>query len=190
MSVLPIVTYNDPVLKEKTSPVESLSDELDMFIEDLFDTMYHARGVGLAAPQVGKLISVFVTDADIMAEDTGETKYGPIVFINPEIRELKGEIIRLEEGCLSIPEVRDEVKRHDTVVISYLDRDFNQREQEFSGWLSRVIQHEYDHLQGVLFLDHLSAFKRRIHKSKLQKIDSGQLETEYPLVPKAVGNQS
>jgi peptide deformylase len=190
MSVLPIVTYNDPVLKEKTKPVEKMDQQLENFIDDLFETMYNARGVGLAAPQVGELISVFVADADLMAEETGEPAYGPIVFINPEIKELKGEMIRLEEGCLSIPEVRDDVKRSESVVISYRDQNFDLKEQEFSGWLSRVIQHEYDHLQGILFLDHLSAFKRRIHKSRLQKIESGLLETEYPLVPKTVGKQS
>jgi peptide deformylase len=190
MSVLPIVTYNDPVLRKKTRTVQTLDEDLSTFIDDLFETMYNASGVGLAAPQVGRLDSIFVADADPMAEETGETKYGPLVFINPEIKERKGEIVKMEEGCLSIPEVRDDVKRHYSVVVSYRDREFNLREQEFTGWLSRVIQHEYDHLQGILFLDHLSAFKRRVHKSRLQKIDNGLLETEYPLVPKTVGKQT
>lgn len=186
MSILPIVTYNDPVLRKKTKPVENPDEHLKSIIGDLFDTMYNAGGVGLAAPQVGRLIRVFVVDADPMAEETGETRYGPLVFINPEIIEKKGELLKMEEGCLSIPEVRDEVKRPEAVNVKFRDRNFDQQEMEFNGWVSRVIQHEYDHLQGTLFLDHLSAFRRRLHGAKLRKIDSGLLDTEYPLVPKTV----
>lgn len=186
MAILPIVTYNDPVLRKKAKPVEKFDENLKSIIVDLFDTMYNANGVGLAAPQIGKLIRLFVVDADPMAEETGETRYGPLVFINPGIIERKGEIVSMEEGCLSIPEVRDEVKRTESVVVSYRDRNFEQQQMECSGWLSRVIQHEYDHLEGTLFLDHLSAFRRRLLGSKLRKIESGSIETEYPLVPKKV----
>lgn len=182
--VLPIVTYNDPVLREKTSRIEEDSDELQAFIEDMFETMYNSNGVGLAAPQVGRAIQLFVTDSDTMTEESDEPDAGPLVFINPEIIESGGEELKMEEGCLSIPDVRDDVVRPEMIKVRYLDRDFEEQEMETDGWLSRVIQHEYDHLQGVLFLDHLSAFRRRLHRLRLKKIEKGLLETEYPLVPK------
>ncbi|WP_234569755.1 peptide deformylase [Rhodohalobacter sp. 614A] len=185
MSVLPIVTYNDPILKKKTKPVSENSEELQALIDDMFETMYHASGVGLAAPQIGEPLQLFVMDADAITEDIeDEEDVGAIVFINPEIIEKDEETVKMEEGCLSIPEVRDEVSRPKSITVSYKDRDFNEQTLKASGWLARVIQHEYDHLQGVLFLDYLSAFKRRLHKSTLRKIEKGKLETEYPLVPK------
>lgn len=185
MSVLPIVTYNDPVLRKKTKPVKENSEELQTLIDDMFDTMYNSQGVGLAAPQIGKEIQLFVMDSDGITDETDEEDVGPLVLINPEIQEKSGEKIKLEEGCLSIPDVRDDVVRPDKVVIEYLDRNFDKKSITATGWVSRVIQHEYDHLQGVLFLDYLSAFKRRLHKSLLKKIDKGTLETEYPVVPKS-----
>ncbi len=184
MSVLPIVTYNDPVLRKKTKPVEENNKELQTLIDDMFDTMYNSQGVGLAAPQIGKEIQLFVMDADGITEETEEEDLGPLVFINPQIEEKSGEKIKLEEGCLSIPDVRDDVVRPDKVVVEYLDRNFEKKKITATGWSSRVIQHEYDHLQGVLFVDYLSAFKRRLHRSLLKKIDKGTLEIEYPVVPK------
>lgn len=182
--ILPIVTYNDPVLRNKTEKIEENSEELQNFIDNLFETMYNSNGVGLAAPQVGKSLQVFVTDSDGITEETDEPDAGPMVFINPEIIESGGEELKMEEGCLSIPEVRDEVVRPDRIKIRFLNRDFEEQELEVDGWLSRVIQHEYDHLQGILFLDHLSAFRRRLHRSRLKKIENGLFETDYPLVPK------
>jgi peptide deformylase len=186
MSVLPIVTYNDPVLRNKAEALKNNSDDLQVLIDDMFDTMYNSKGVGLAAPQIGKSIRIFVMDADIMTEEIEiEENLGPLVFINPEILELKGEKIRMEEGCLSIPELRDEIQRPVIVKVRYLDRNFEVKTLEASGWVSRVIQHEIDHLDGKLFIDYLSAFRRRLHKSMLKKIDSGQLEIDYPVVPKS-----
>lgn len=184
MAVLPIVTYNDPVLREETGPVKENSKKLQKLIDDMFETMYNSNGVGLAAPQVGNSIQLFVMDVDAITEETGEPDLGPMVFINPEIKEKSGEKVKLEEGCLSIPDLRDDVVRPDRVVIEYTDREFNRQRLAAEGWVSRVVQHEYDHLRGVLFLDYLSAFRMRLHKSLLKKIDSGKLETEYPLVPK------
>lgn len=185
MSVLPIVTYNDPILKKETTPVSENSKELQQLIGDMFETMYHANGVGLAAPQVGKPVQLFVMDADTITEEIeDEENAGSLVFINPEIIERDEETVKMEEGCLSIPEVRDEILRPKSITVSYKDRDFNDQTLKVSGWIARVIQHEYDHLQGVLFLDYLSAFKRRLHKSALKKIEKGSLETDYPLVPK------
>ncbi len=187
MAILPIVTYNDPILRSKTEAIKenSLNEDLDKLINDMFQTMYNSSGVGLAAPQIGRSIRLFVMDADAMTEEIEEEEdLGPIVFINPEILEKKGEPVVMEEGCLSIPDVRDEVTRPDEVVIRYLDRNFEEKLETYKGWVSRVIQHEHDHLDGILFLDHLSPFRRRMHKFTLNKIDSGKLKTEYPLVPK------
>lgn len=185
MSILPIVTYNDDVLREKAKTVKENSKELQKLIADMFQTMYNSNGVGLAAPQIGKSIQIFVMDTDTMTEDhDDEEDTGPMVFINPKILSKTGDKIKMEEGCLSIPDVRDDVIRPEKVTVSYLDKNFEKQTETFSGWQARVIQHEYDHLKGVLFLDYLSAFRRRLHRSTLKKIDRGELETEYPLFPK------
>ena len=186
MTVLPIVTYNDPVLREPTQPVKSDSDELQKLINNMFETMYNSSGVGLAAPQIGESLQLFVMDADAVTDELeDEENLGPMVFINPEIVELSGEKIRMEEGCLSIPELRDDVSRPNMVKITFLNRDFEKEELVAEGWVSRVIQHEYDHLQGKLFIDYLSAFRKRLHKSLLKKIDGGNLEIDYPVKPRS-----
>lgn len=187
MPILPIVTYNDDILREETQTIAENSDSLQTLIDDMFETMYNSKGVGLAAPQIGQSLSLFVINTDVMAEELDdEENLGPLVFINPKIIRFDGEKVKFEEGCLSIPDVRDDVIRPDIVTVTYKDREFNTHTKTFSGWVSRVIQHEYDHLNGVLFLDHLSAFKRRLHRSLLKKIDVGELATDYPLVPKSV----
>ncbi|MDX1591248.1 MAG: peptide deformylase [Balneolaceae bacterium] len=188
MAVLPIVTYNDPVLRKPAVSIQENSEELQTLISDMFETMYNSSGVGLAAPQIGKSMNLFVMDADaITSELEDEEDLGPMVMINPEIKELTGDKVKMEEGCLSIPDLRDEISRPELVTVRYLDREFNKKELTASGWVSRVIQHEYDHLQGKLFIDYLSAFRRRLHKSMLNKIDSGLLDVEYPVVPKKAG---
>lgn len=184
MSVLPIVTYNDPVLRQPAKEIPENSSELQTLIDDMFATMYHASGVGLAAPQIGKSIQLFVLDIDEIAKDAEEECPGPLVFINPEITKKSEEKVKMEEGCLSIPEVRDDVMRASEITVRYFNRDFKPETLGAGGWLARVIQHEYDHLQGVLFLDYLSAFRRRFHKNVLKKIDAGLLEADYPLAAK------
>lgn len=191
MPILPVVTYNDPVLRKETKSIETDSDELQTLIDDMFETMYNSNGVGLAAPQIGKSIQLFVVDADAVTDEIEEEEnMGPMVFINPAIVEKTGENIKMEEGCLSIPDVRDDVVRPDTITIKYLDRNFKEQSLHVSGWISRVIQHEFDHLKGVLFLDYLSAFRRRLNKSTLKKIDKGKLEVNYPVVPKKAKTSS
>ncbi len=186
MAIIPIVTYNDSVLRQDAKPVKENSEELQQLIDDMFETMYNSNGVGLAAPQIGKSIRLFVVDTDVMTEELEEEEnVGPLVFINPEIVKTDGNEIKMEEGCLSIPDVRDDVNRPEMVEVSYLDRNFNKHLIRTEGWLSRVIQHEYDHLKGVLFLDHISAFRRRLHRSALRKIENGKLEISYPVVPKS-----
>ena len=185
MSILPIVTYNDPVLREKAAPVTEMNDVVRRLIDDMIETMYHSNGVGLAAPQIGESLQIFVTNSDPMTEEfEDEPDVGEMVFINPEIISLSGDKIRMEEGCLSLPTLRDDVNRPDEVRIRFLDREMNPQELTATGWFSRVIQHEYDHLQGVLFIDYLSLFRRRMQRALLRKIDAGQVEMEYPLRPR------
>lgn len=182
MPILPIVTYNDPILRQKTTPIEDLTPEIQSFINDMFETMYNSDGVGLAAPQVGSNHSIFVMDADPMADEDEET-FGNGFYKSGDYRK-KGEKIPMDEGCLSIPQVTDKVSRPEKVLVKYRDGEFNEQNREFDGWVARVIQHEFDHLEGVLFIDYLSAFRRRMHKKDLKEIDSGNRETSYPVKPK------
>lgn len=185
MAILPIVTYNDTALRQEAEVIKENTPELEKLIDDMFDTMYNSNGVGLAAPQIGRNIRLFVLNTDVMTEEVeGAINYGPMVFINPEIIEKGEEKTIMEEGCLSIPDVRDDITRPDQITVQYLDRNFNEREGRYTGWVSRAIQHETDHLDGVLFIDYLSAFRKRIHKSLLKKISNGELKTQYPVVSK------
>lgn len=184
MSVLPIVTYDDDVLRKQARPVKENSDELQQLIDDMFDTMYNSDGVGLAAPQVGKLLRIFVADADPMAKEEEESLHGPVAMINPEIVFEGGDKVSMDEGCLSIPGVNAAVTRYDKISVKFLDRDLKPQKLEVKGWLSRVIQHEIDHLDGILFLDHLSFFQRKLLSSKLKEIDAGEMEIAYPVKPR------
>lgn len=185
MPVLPIVTYDDDVLRKEAAPVKKNSTELQELIDDMFDTMYNADGVGLAAPQIGKLQRIFIADADVYAEKENEEQaYGPITMINPKITVKSDETIAMEEGCLSIPDVMGTVSRPVEITVEFKDRDFNDQSMEVDGHLARVIQHEIDHLDGVLFLDHLSYFKRKLLASKLNALAEGQKEIAYPVVSK------
>lgn len=184
MSVLPIVTYDDDVLRKEAEPIEKNSEELQQLINDMFDTMYNADGVGLAAPQIDQLKRIFVVDADPLAEELDEPKYGPLAMINPVIIKESDRQVEMDEGCLSIPGINASVTRPEEIVIQYRDKNFDKQELEVGGWLSRVIQHEADHLDGVLFLDYLSLFKRKLLSSKLKEIDKGEKEIGYPVVSK------
>jgi peptide deformylase len=188
--ILPINTYNDAVLREKAVKIDAIDAELTQLIDDMYETMYQAHGVGLAAPQIGKSIRLFVIDADAMFEDddpdVDKLRIGPTTFINPEIVSMSDVKIPMDEGCLSLPDLRESIVRPESLVIRYKDRDFNDCELEATGWLSRVIQHEYDHLDGVLFFERLGSFRRRLLKSKLDAIASGLVLPEYPVVPKAL----
>lgn len=188
MALLPVVTYNDPILRIKTKPVESSDDSLQKLIDDMFDTMHNAHGVGLAAPQIGKDIQLFIVDADVMMEHDealSEFMIGSQVFINPVITEKSDEKIHLEEGCLSLPEIRDKVFRPRKITVNYLDRNLNKQQLIADDWLSRVIQHEFDHLQGILFIDYIGSFRKRLIQTKLSDIDSGSIDVGYPVKPKS-----
>lgn len=175
--IYPIVVYGDPVLKKPAADIEKDSLDVKQLVEDMFETMYNASGVGLAAPQIGKSLRMFVVDAEPMDEEN--LKDFKKVFINPEILEEEGEEWSFEEGCLSIPGIRAEVMRPEKIRIRYYDEDWNEHEEEYDGMAARVIQHEYDHIEGTLFTDYLSGLKKRLLKSKLTNISKGNVKADY-----------
>jgi peptide deformylase len=172
-----IVVYGDPVLKKPAKDIEKGSIDLKQLVADMYETMYNANGVGLAAPQIGKGLRIFVVDAEPMDEEN--LKGFKKAFINPEILEESGEEWPYEEGCLSIPGIRAEVFRPEKIRIRYYDEDWNEYEEEYEGLAARVIQHEYDHIEGVLFTDYLSGLKKRLMKSKLTNISKGNVKADY-----------
>ncbi len=182
MAILPIVTYDDPVLTTKAEPVTENSEELQQLIRDMFETMYNAEGVGLAAPQIGRSIRLFVMDADPFTDDDEKQgNYGPKTIINPEITWQSNDITEHEEGCLSLPEVRENIKRPEKITLTFLDENFEENKLTVDRMLARVIQHELDHLDGILFIDHLGSFRKRLLKSKLRQIAEGKIQASYPL---------
>ena len=184
--VLPIYVYGHDALREETEPVQDNTDELQQLVDDMIETMYNASGIGLAAPQVGRNERMFVVDVTPMAddEDVADLPPQPMVVINPEIVAESEETAEFEEGCLSIPEVREIVTRPERIRLQYQDRELNEREVEVGSILARVIQHEFDHLEGILFTDYLSSFRRRLLRRSLRKIAHGETDTDYPLVTK------
>jgi peptide deformylase len=180
--LLPIVAYGDPVLKKKAEDIPQDYPNLKKLIDDMFETMYNAHGVGLAAPQVGKSIRLFVVDATPFAEgEDGDPECEDFkrVFINPVIFEEEGEEWGFEEGCLSIPNIREEVFRKPIVKIEYYDENWDLYEEELDGFAARVVQHEYDHIEGILFLDRINAFKKTLLKGKLKDISKGDVDVKY-----------
>lgn len=182
--ILPIVAYGDPVLKREAEDIDKNYEGLDELIENMFETMYGAQGIGLAAPQIGKSIRLFIVDASPFGEDEEDPEAQKVkdfkeVFINAQIVEEKGESFVFPEGCLSIPHIREEVTREDTITIEYYDRDWNFQRKEFDGYAARIIQHEYDHIDGVLFTDRLNPLKKKLLKRKLADISKGKIEVNY-----------
>jgi len=174
--IYPIVLYGDTVLKKRAEDIPVGTDISDL-ISDMFETMHAASGVGLAAPQIGKSIRLFVIDDNPMMEK-GEQGIRQ-AFINPEIIEEKGEPWAFEEGCLSIPGIREDVKRNESVKLKYFDENWQEHTVEFEDIHARVIQHEYDHIEGILFTDHISPFKKRLLKGKLANISKGKTDADY-----------
>ena len=185
---LPIYAYGHPILRQKTEKIDTNYPDLNSLVESMWETMYNANGVGLAAPQIGLALRLFVVDAspfaadpELSEEEQQRIKNFKHVFINPTITTFHGEGVDFNEGCLSIPDIRGEVTREDGISISYYDLEFNQHELELTGLASRVVQHEYDHIEGKLFTDKLSPFKRKILKSKLLQIEKGNITVDYPM---------
>jgi peptide deformylase len=178
--VYPIYAYGFPVLKKRAEEIDPKGDiDVKKLSEDMFETMYAAAGVGLAAPQIGLGIRMFVVDAEPMDEEL--LKGFKKVFINPEKVEEEGEEWPYEEGCLSIPTLREEVFRPNRVRLRYFDENWNEHDETFEGLAARVIQHEYDHVEGILFTDHLSPLKKRLMKGKLSSISKGKIKHDYKM---------
>lgn len=189
--IYPIVVYGDPVLRKKCVDIDQNYEGLSQLIKDMYDTMYDASGVGLAAPQIGKAIRLFVIDASPFAEveegeepefteeELKEMNGFKKTFINARILEEVGEEWKFSEGCLSIPKIREDVLRKPKLTIEYLDEKFKKHTETYDGVIARVIQHEYDHIEGVLFTDKISPFKRKLISGKLADISKGKFRADY-----------
>lgn len=186
--ILPIRAFGDPVLKRVTKDIEPGHPGLKELVADMFETMYGANGVGLAAPQVGQDIRLFIVDASPFAEDEdgkptvdAHLKDFKKIFINAYIVEEEGEEWPFEEGCLSIPGIREDVMRQPRIVLQYMDENFKEHEEEFEGFAARVIQHEHDHVDGRLFTDRLPPLRKRLLKGKLRDISHGKTDVKYKM---------
>ncbi|MBT8375280.1 MAG: peptide deformylase [Bacteroidia bacterium] len=186
--ILPIVAYGDVVLRKQAKEIDKNYHNLNALIDNMYETMYAAYGVGLAAPQIGLPIRLFVIDTEPFSEDDTLTedeqksvKSFKQTFINAKILEEKGDEWAFSEGCLSIPDIREDVFRQPKIKIQFQDENFKTHTKEYDGLIARVIQHEYDHIEGVLFTDKLSSFKKRIIKGKLANISKGKIKIDYKM---------
>lgn len=180
--MLPIYLYGHPVLREVAQDITPDYPNLKELIADMWTSMYESDGIGLAAPQIGKSIRLLVIDASPMGDDFPECRGFKTVMINARITESSEETLGEEEGCLSLPGIHERVVRPKTITIEYLDDTFTPQVRTFSGFAARVIQHEYDHLEGFLFTDHISTLRKRLVKSKLTNIENGKVRPHYPVV--------
>lgn len=186
--VLPIVAYGDPVLRKKADDISEDYPNLKELIDNMYETMYGAYGVGLAAPQIGLPIRLFLVDTSPFSEDEDyskeeqeQLKSFKRTFINAKILEEEGDEWAFNEGCLSIPDVREDVFRKPLITVQYQDENFVSHTEKFDGLIARVIQHEYDHIEGVLFTDKLSALKKRLIKGRLSNISKGKIDVDYKM---------
>lgn len=188
--VLPITAYGHPVLRKVASEIDKAYPQLDELIENMYETMYATRGVGLAAPQVNKSIRLLVLDATPYADEDPAAKDFKRVMINPKIIEESGDEWSFNEGCLSIPDIREDVERKPNIRIQYYDGDWNFHDETFEGVMGRIIQHEYDHLEGVLFVDKISSIRKMLLKRKLADISKGEIDIDYRMIfPKKKKNR-
>lgn len=190
--ILPIIAYGDPVLRKVGRDIDKDYPNLSQLIADMFETMYHARGVGLAAPQIGLDIRLFVVDASPFDEDEDdkpELRNFKKVFINAYIIDESGNEWPFNEGCLSIPEIREDVNRLSNIKIKYCDENFVEYTEDYKGILARIIQHEYDHIEGKLFVDKISPIKKRLIAKKLEAITRGMVKPDYKMKYPAVSKK-
>jgi peptide deformylase len=180
--IYPIVIYGHPILRKVAAEITKDYPELDKLIEDLFETMYYSDGLGLAAPQIGKSIRIFVIDGKPAADDDPTLADFKKAFINAHIIERSGDLMPMNEGCLSIPNLREEVNRESHVRITYYDENWEFHDEVYEGYKARIIQHEYDHLDGILFTDKLNPLRRRLLKGKLNAISKGEFDAEYKTI--------
>jgi peptide deformylase len=188
--ILPIVAYGDPVLRKEAEEIDENYPDLQELIDNMFDTMYEASGVGLAAPQIGRSIRMFVVDGSPFAERDEDEEEDPLaegiegwkkVFINPIIEDESGKEWAFAEGCLSIPKIREDVMRRETIHITYFDENWKFHEETLTGYKARIFQHEYDHIEGILFTDKLSALKKRLLTKRLSNISQGLIDVAYKM---------
>jgi peptide deformylase len=179
--VYPIIAYGDPVLRKKAEEIDENHPDLKQLITDMWETMYHSHGVGLAAPQIGKSVRLFVVDATSFDDEDESAKDFKKVFINPIIIEEKGKKWDFDEGCLSIPKIREDVTRKSDVTIEYYDENFNLIEETYTGMPARIIQHEYDHLEGILFIDRIHPLRKKQIAGRLSDISRGLVKTDYKM---------
>ncbi len=177
--ILPVEVYGSNILRKRSLDIDEDYKDLDGLINDMFETMWNSDGVGLAAPQIGKNIRLIVIDANPMKEEDERLEGFKQVFINPVLIQESGHRFAYNEGCLSLPGIREDVTRQDTIRIAYEDEHFKHHEKAFKGIKARIIQHEYDHLEGILFIDRLSALKKKLLRRKLNDITKGKVDTTY-----------
>lgn len=183
--ILPIYLYGTPVLRREAEDIDSDYPELEKLIKDMFETMYHSEGIGLAAPQIGKSIALIVIDASVLAEDFPECANSKMVIINPELEVIEDEApVTRAEGCLSLPGLSENVKRYEHVRLNWLDENFEEHEKEFSGFMARCIQHEFDHLLGTVYTDHISPIRKQMIRNKLSNMERGKVKCSYRVVAK------
>lgn len=188
--ILPIVAYGAPVLRKVAVDIDAAYPNLAKLIEDMWETMYASNGVGLAAPQINKNIRLFVVDSEQIFQNQDDEDKGKYpdepgikqVFINAHVKQLEGDEWPYNEGCLSIPKIREDVKRPETVVLEYLDENLQRQVKSFNGITSRIIQHEYDHIEGKLFIDYLKPLRRKMLQGKLNDISKGKLRMDYKMM--------
>ena len=179
--ILPIYAYGQSVLRKVAEPITADYKDLEGLISDMYQTMYNAKGVGLAAPQIGRDIRLFVVDTTQLDKEDQKAAGIKKVFINAVLLDESGEPWFYEEGCLSIPDIHVEIERKPEVHIRYMDETFTEHTERYDGFNARVIQHEYDHIEGILFIDHMKPLKRRMINRKLEKIKKGEIETNHPM---------
>ncbi|MBD5207518.1 MAG: peptide deformylase [Bacteroidales bacterium] len=183
--IQPIYIYGEPVLRQETDDLDPDYPGLQKLISDMWETMYNAEGVGLAAPQIGKSISLIVIDGSPVADSFPECKDAKMVLINPELEVIEDQpMVSRTEGCLSLPGLSEDVKRVEHIRLNWLDENFVEHEQEFTGFLARIIQHEYDHLLGTVYTDHVSPIRKQIIRNKLNNLAKGKVKCDYRTVHK------
>lgn len=181
--VLPVYIYGHPVLRQETEDIDKDYPGLDKLIKDMWETMYFTDGVGLAAPQIGKSISLIVIDGSPLADKFPECKDSKLCLINPELEIIEdGGLVAREEGCLSLPGMSETVKRYEHVRLNWLDENFEEHEQDFTGFLARIIQHEFDHLLGTVYTDRISPIRKQMVRNKLNSFARGKVKCDYRTV--------
>ena len=181
--VLPVYLYGTPVLRQEAEDIDKNYPDLQKLIKDMFETMYHTEGIGLAAPQIGKSIALIVIDASVLGDDFPECADSKMVLINPQLDVIEdADPVSRAEGCLSLPGLSENVRRYEHVVLNWLDENFEEHEQEFHGFMARVIQHEFDHLLGTVYTDRIAPIRKQMIRNKLHNMERGKVKCAYRVV--------